>query len=874
MKDGTREITSGEMLSHPKLVGIESIFRAAFSDAVSPFSWQAALAEDPQWPEVLIAPTGSGKTAGVTLAWLFHRLHRPNQTPRRLVWCLPMRTLVNQTATAVREWLQNLGRAGIDSNGLLPRPEEVFVLMGGATSDRWLNIPERPAIIVGTQDMLLSRALMRGYACSRSLWPMQFGLLHQDVQWVYDEVQLMGAGRATSAQLEAFRRKELSSSERIPSLAQECRSLWVSATLEPEWLTTVDFDTPNRVVRVNPKMEEDAPLRSLVRAPKHLRRSGTEPESAANKHFPDYIARLADAVVRAHRAYHMTLVIVNQVNRAQNLYSEIKKNLSASDGQSPEVVLLHSRFRPAERDREMGKLPDSGVAANMIVIATQAVEAGVDISAAVLFAELAPWASMVQRFGRANRRAEVKEGAVVYWIDILACADSEGKNLDEKKKKQLRNDAIKISQPYRVRELRDAREKLRKLVDVAPVHLPPAGAVDSPLQVVRHKDLIDLFDTDSDLTGFDLDISAYVRDADDTDIRVFWRELSSPENDSPRPNTSELCAVPIQQARTWMTTKNRVFFVRDPQWKRRNGNLDENPLGWVPLRQRPTPGMTVLALTRAGGYDMELGFTGNKRHIPLVVDQQEQSTTADMLSEGSDRHDDDPESVTGCLVGLSDHLGHVATEARKLCKALRLDISTELALTRAGRWHDVGKAHSVFQSTMRRGLGKFTPPESVILAKTAKRSLRHERAYFRHELASALAFLAHEEWSREADLIAYLIASHHGKMRMNMRALPRESPKTNPDGSFADMRFARGVWEGDHLPAVSLGGIEDWEGGSLTLSIMELGWDDCTRESWTERTRDLLAKLGPFQLAYLEALLRIADWRASRKEECGRYEGT
>ena len=66
--------------------------------------------------------------------------------------------------------------------------------------------PERPAILIGTQDMLLSRALMRGYGMGRFGWPIDFGLLHTDTLWVFDEVQLMGAGLATSAQLEAFRR--------------------------------------------------------------------------------------------------------------------------------------------------------------------------------------------------------------------------------------------------------------------------------------------------------------------------------------------------------------------------------------------------------------------------------------------------------------------------------------------------------------------------------------------------------------------------------------------------------------------------------------------------------------------------------------------
>ena len=183
------------------------LFIVAFGEHSRPFAWQRTIAEG-AWPEVLIAPTGSGKTAGVTLAWMYHRLRSPDSTPRRLVWCLPMRTLVDQTFAEVHRWLRRIEVVGLDPGGLLPRANDAHVLMGGVDSGDWLTAPERPAIIVGTQDMLLSRALMRGYASSRNLWPMEFAVIHQDAQWVFDEVQLMGAGRATSAQLESFRRRE------------------------------------------------------------------------------------------------------------------------------------------------------------------------------------------------------------------------------------------------------------------------------------------------------------------------------------------------------------------------------------------------------------------------------------------------------------------------------------------------------------------------------------------------------------------------------------------------------------------------------------------------------------------------------------------
>jgi CRISPR-associated endonuclease/helicase Cas3 len=63
----------------------------------------------------------------------------------------------------------------------------------------------RPAIIIGTQDMLLSRALNRGYASARARRPMEFGQLNHHALWVMDEVQIMDVGLATSAQLQAFR---------------------------------------------------------------------------------------------------------------------------------------------------------------------------------------------------------------------------------------------------------------------------------------------------------------------------------------------------------------------------------------------------------------------------------------------------------------------------------------------------------------------------------------------------------------------------------------------------------------------------------------------------------------------------------------------
>jgi CRISPR-associated endonuclease/helicase Cas3 len=73
----------------------------------------------------------------------------------------------------------------------------VYKMMGGEADGRWDIRPEDEAIIVGTQDTLLSAALNRGYAMKRYRWPISFALLNNDGVWVLDEVQLIGAGLAT-----------------------------------------------------------------------------------------------------------------------------------------------------------------------------------------------------------------------------------------------------------------------------------------------------------------------------------------------------------------------------------------------------------------------------------------------------------------------------------------------------------------------------------------------------------------------------------------------------------------------------------------------------------------------------------------------------
>ena len=174
-----------------------AFFRAAFAadpldKSYAPFSYQRRLAEpDTRLPSLLNVPTGAGKTAAILGAWLWRRLNSPSSVGRRLVYCLPMRTLVEQTREVARRAVDNLKQLYPARFDQL----DTHTLMGGNVKREWDDHPERECILIGTQDMLLSRALNRGYAMSRFRWPLQFALLNNDCLWVFDEIQLMDTSR-------------------------------------------------------------------------------------------------------------------------------------------------------------------------------------------------------------------------------------------------------------------------------------------------------------------------------------------------------------------------------------------------------------------------------------------------------------------------------------------------------------------------------------------------------------------------------------------------------------------------------------------------------------------------------------------------------
>lgn len=774
-----------------------------------PYDYQRRLANTSNVPPdgnngprslAINVPTGAGKTAAAVLAWAWNRCGHPTEDhrkywPRRLVYCLPMRVLVEQTAQSISDWLERLG---------LSSRVGLHVLMGGEEAGDWDLFPEREAILVGTQDMLLSRALSRGYGMSRYRWPLQFGLLNNDALWVIDEIQLMGSGLATTTQLQSFRRQ-------FGTLGN-VSTFWMSATLDTDWLATVDFDPTLDLqgkVSVDLACIADEELRRRMEARKALRRTvGCVGDSK----------QLAREILAAHQPGTRTLVVVNTVQRAVDLHSEIGKR-------SPTLnpILVHSRFRAPDRKRIVENLLAPPGPDGTVIVSTQVIEAGVDLSSTTLFSELAPWSSLVQRFGRCNRTG-LDANAAVYWIDLPTT---------EKQHE-------KLARPYTAEALITARSLLLQHRDgVGPSMLQQASLGAHHGHVIRRRDIEELFDTTPDLAGNDIDVSRFIRETDDHDVQVFWRALpeDGPGESEPEPDRNELCSVPIGDIRDLADSKAKAW-----TWDQLDGR-------WVKLnRQTPVyPGLLIMLTAADGRYTTTEGWSPNSgRPVPVVVIESPDASRAyagDWMSEKA-------------WLTLVEHTNKVVAVANDLIAALGLGAPLADTLGRAMRWHDAGKAHPVFQQSLR---GNSPTAPAGILAKTVLRNIRHERRGFRHELASGILALLHGE----ADLVAYLAASHHGKVRLSIRSLPDE---TRPPEK--DRRFARGIWDGERIPAegshVDLGGGTVIPATEIDLSFMDLG-DGLRGPSWLARMLALRdrADLGPFRLALLEALMKSADERAS-----------
>lgn len=100
------------------------------------------------------------------------------------------------------------------------------------------------------------------------------------------------------------------------------------------------------------------------------------------------------------------LIVVNTVKRAQEIYDEIRKTYN-----SMEVLLIHGKFKVSHRKNIMKQIRELKNEKKWIIVSTQVIEAGVDISSDNLISDLSPPTALLQRMGRVARYSE-KEGNI------------------------------------------------------------------------------------------------------------------------------------------------------------------------------------------------------------------------------------------------------------------------------------------------------------------------------------------------------------------------------------------------------------------------------------------------------------------------------
>jgi CRISPR-associated endonuclease/helicase Cas3 len=366
-----------------------------------PFPWQVQLFEarfaKDDIPPSCNLPTGLGKTSVIAI-WLLALMDWPDKMPRRLVYVVNRRTVVDQTTDEIERIRKNLTK--LENRPDHVRKLKISTLRGQfADNHEWSSDPSYPAVICGTVDMIGSRLLFSGYGVGFKAKPLHAGFLGQDVLVVHDEAHLEPAFQKLLIAIE----KEQREGERSHALPwPKLCVMELTATSrqngrgknkgEPFGLTDKE--------RQPPALTDDEPMQVVWRrltAKKGLgfHVVGTEKGAAAKR-----IAELAASYKDKQNA---VLIFVRTLEDVETVRKELEKKAKR------EIVLLTGTIRGKERDELVqqaafkrflkGAVPGETV----YLICTSAGEVGIDISSDHIVCDLSPFDSMAQRLGRVNR---------------------------------------------------------------------------------------------------------------------------------------------------------------------------------------------------------------------------------------------------------------------------------------------------------------------------------------------------------------------------------------------------------------------------------------------------------------------------------------
>ena len=821
----------------------DSHFRAVAGHA--PYPWQrrlyGALARGAV-PDAVDIPTGLGKTACVLLA-LLARLAHP-ALPRRIVYVVDRRAIVDQTAQAVRTWIARiaalpaLARA-FDTSAAhrAERPVGLGVLRGGLADDgAWRLDPARPAVLVGTVDMVGSRLLFSGYGDGRSRRAMHAGLLGHDALVLLDEAHLAPAFAALLRDIERMQGRP------------EFRTMALSATgatgATVLALTGADFRC------------------AAVRRRLNARKSPRFVEAATH---PERIRRIRDAAL-AHRA-GAVVVFVERVADARRIARGLITALGPDAARRVAVLTgtlrgheraalvdgpVWRRFTHRERHR-----PD---APSVYLVATAAAEVGVDLDADHAVMDLATLDSMIQRFGRVNRAGT---GDAVVSV-VFTTREASGPRSAPASYRERREAARAATLAVLRRLASFSPRTLRALDPETVAACSPPCARPAPLDAV----VLEAFAATSAALPRP-PAAVYLRGVSDepgtAQCFLAWRRdvaelvglgaaVAGEVLACFPPDPRELARVPASYAQTLVRCAiQRLGGAALPLVVAgRDGEVFAAAVGDAAALP-PFEFATVVLPADAGGLSPgglpdadaegpvdDVANTEDRiRYLspcpPETIPAWADGAVELRVPLGGDADDEDE---ARCLVyarrrpgarrytGESDlarlgasaqtldaHCAAVAAAARRLGAALGLPEDLVDALESAGRWHDRGKSRAVWQ----RAAG--ASPEGPALAKSPRGRLRPAwLGGYRHEFGSLVdAERALPPDVPHRDLVLHLVAAHHGWARPGFPERAQFDPETPSREN-----------------------------------------ERCARRA-ARRFARLQARHGPWRLAWLEALLKAAD---------------
>lgn len=823
----------------------------------APFPWQQALFERlvaGDFPRNCAIPTGIGKTSAIAV-WLLALATRAEAGtirgfPRRLVYVVNRRTVVDQATGDVERWRKNLDehpaladvRETLRRLAVWPRPETLAIsTLRGQRADNgeWRLDPARPAVVIGTVDMVGSRLLFAGYRCGFRTKPLHAGFIGQDAWLVHDEAHLEPAfqGLLLEAQQEQQRSRDI-------------RPFSVTALTATSRDGIVDF-------RLSDEDFRNDVVAARLRASKAL----------ALHHVKD--DGLVDAVVErvlAHRdSGQAVLVYLRTVENVERVSDRLRKEGLTID-------LLTGTLRGLERDRLVressvfrrfaAEVSDVEPASGTVcLICTSAGEVGVNMSADHMVCDLTPLDSMVQRLGRVNRfgTGAARIDVVVAGLSEAAGDVSEGTY----ERARARTAELLASLPV-VGTTSDGvplHDASPAALDALPVDARLEGFTPGPVTLPATDILFDKWALTSirgRLPGRP-PVEAWLHGIapwDPPQTAVAWRlevELvTGPLLEEHRP-ADLLELYPLKPHELLSDRTDRVLKhlrgiaarVSDlPVWVvDEEGEVEVLTLDALVMRgARAIEHATVLLPPSAGGlaldgngqslgrlsgqtdkegaagpdvYDVadrwidERGEPRRRRVWRHELENEEDQVRGMRLvrtialdrSSSEDADDDEPvvwlwftrpgqagdEGLRTSLQEqtLEEHLQRAERFAVALAERLGLGRPEASAVRAAARLHDLGKARRSWQIS----IGNRDYPQKV-LAKSGNTLPLHSLGGYRHEFGSVIDIVCGDEFGsglseREQELALHLVATHHGRARPAFPYEERYDPE-RPAGQAAD----------------------------------------------------------------------------------------